>query len=97
MPAAPLGSAYGDLRKVDHYGVLTTIFEVRTWHRQRRRSAYARYRVRIEEMRQSLKDPQAAAKAIPGGFPYRESRSQADDGRQGRTNSSGFDYQYTGH
>jgi len=54
-----------DLRKIDHYECYDDFEWDIAWEKEG--DCYARYRVRIEEMRQSLKILRQACEMIPGG------------------------------
>jgi NAD(P)H-quinone oxidoreductase subunit H len=79
-----------DLRKVDHYECYDDFEWAVAWEKEG--DCYARYRVRVEEMRQSLKILRQAITMIPGGPTENlEARRMAE----GKTSEwYGFDYQY---
>lgn len=81
-----------DLRKVDHYESYDDLDWDVAWATEG--DAFARYRVRMDEMRQSIKIIQQALKALPGG-PYEnlEAKRMAE-GPKSEWNQ--FDYQFIG-
>lgn len=79
-----------DLRKVDHY----ECYDELDWEVQWDTGCdcFARYVVRVREMRESLKIIRQALKALPGG-PYEN--LEAKRMMEGKTSEyNGFDYQY---
>jgi NAD(P)H-quinone oxidoreductase subunit H len=79
-----------DLRKVDHYECYDDFdWNVATANEG---DCYARYRVRIQEMRESLKILRQAATAIPGGPTESLEARRITEGKGGE--ASGFDFQY---
>ena len=79
-----------DLRKVDHYECYDDFEWDIAWEKEG--DCYARYRVRIEEMRQSLKILRQACEMIPGGPTENLEAQRTVEGKKG--DLSGFDYQY---
>lgn len=81
-----------DLRKVDHYECYDDFDWNVAWATEG--DAFARYRVRMDEMRQSVKIVQQALKGLPGG-PYEnlEAKRMAE-GPKSQWNE--FDYQFIG-
>jgi NAD(P)H-quinone oxidoreductase subunit H len=81
-----------DLRRVDHYECYDDFeFDIPT---ATEGDCFARYRVRIQEMRESVKIIRQALKAIPGGpFENLEAKRMVE-GKKSEWN--GFDYQYIG-
>ena len=79
-----------DLRKVDHYECYDDFEWDIAWEKEG--DCYARYRVRIEEMRQSLKILRQACEMIPGGATENLEAQRTVEGKKG--DLSGFDYQY---
>ncbi|HEY9618604.1 MAG TPA: NAD(P)H-quinone oxidoreductase subunit H [Microcoleaceae cyanobacterium] len=81
-----------DLRKVDHYECYDDFDWDVAWATEG--DAFARYRVRMDEMRQSVKIVQQALKGLPGG-PYEnlEAKRMAE-GPKSQWNE--FDYQFIG-
>ena len=60
--------------------------------RDREGDCYARYRVRLQEMRESLKILQQAIRMIPGGPTENLEAKRMAEGKQ--SEAYGFDYQY---
>jgi NAD(P)H-quinone oxidoreductase subunit H len=81
-----------DLRRVDHYECYDDFeFDIPT---ATEGDCFARYRVRIQEMRESVKILRQALKALPGGpFENLEAKRMVE-GKKSEWNS--FDYQYIG-
>jgi NAD(P)H-quinone oxidoreductase subunit H len=81
-----------DLRRVDHYECYDDFeFDIPT---ATEGDCFARYRVRIQEMRESVKIIRQALKGIPGGpFENLEAKRMVE-GKKSEWN--GFDYQYIG-
>ncbi|MGI0489630.1 NAD(P)H-quinone oxidoreductase subunit H [Pantanalinema rosaneae CENA516] len=81
-----------DLRKVDHYECYDDFDWDVAWATEG--DAFARYRVRMDEMRQSVKIIRQAIKGLPGG-PYEnlEAKRMAE-GPKSQWNE--FDYQFIG-
>jgi len=85
-----IGSCW-DLRKVDHY----ECYDELEWDiaYENEGDCYARYRVRVEEMRQSLKIIRQACQMIPGGPTENlEAKRMATDDKKDPI--FGPDYQY---
>ena len=79
-----------DLRKVDRYECYDDFdWEVATAEEG---DCFARYRVRIQEMRESLKILRQACRAIPGGPTESLEARRLQEGRKSRWYD--FDYQY---
>jgi NAD(P)H-quinone oxidoreductase subunit H len=81
-----------DLRKVDHYECYDDFDWDVIWATEG--DALARYRVRMQEMRESVKIIRQALKALPGG-PYEnlEAKRMAEGPK---SEWAGFDYQFIG-
>jgi NAD(P)H-quinone oxidoreductase subunit H len=79
-----------DLRKVDHYECYDDFEWSVAWATEG--DCFARYRVRIEEMRQSLKILRQAIKMIPGGPTENLEARRMAEGK--KSEWYGFDYQY---
>jgi NAD(P)H-quinone oxidoreductase subunit H len=81
-----------DLRKVDHYECYDDFDWDVAWASEG--DAFARYRVRMQEMRESVKIIRQALKGLPGG-PYEnlEAKRMAEGPK---SEWAGFDYQFIG-
>ncbi len=79
-----------DLRKVDHY----ECYDDFDWDVvcEKEGDCFARYRVRVEEMRQSLKILRQACDMIPGGPTENLEAKRMAEGKD--SDFAGFDYQY---
>lgn len=79
-----------DLRKVDHY----ECYEDFDWdiHWETAGDCFARYLVRIREMRESIKIIRQALKGIPGGAYENLEAQRMAEGRKSKWND--FEYQY---
>ncbi|NDG24189.1 MAG: NADPH-quinone oxidoreductase, partial [Synechococcaceae bacterium WBB_10_009] len=78
-----------DLRKVDHYECYDDFDWDVAW--QKEGDCYARYRVRIQEMRESLKILRQACQMIPGGPTEHLEARRLAEGKG--SEFAGFDYQ----
>ncbi|MFM7447923.1 MAG: NAD(P)H-quinone oxidoreductase subunit H [Leptolyngbyaceae cyanobacterium] len=81
-----------DLRKVDHYECYDDFDWDVAWATEG--DAFARYRVRMQEMRESVKIIRQALKGLPGG-PY-ENLEAKRIAAGPKSEWDGFDYQYLG-
>ncbi|MFM7313961.1 MAG: NAD(P)H-quinone oxidoreductase subunit H, partial [Cyanobium sp.] len=79
-----------DLRKVDHYECYDDFDWNIAWEKEG--DCYARYRVRLQEMRESLKILRQAIEMIPGGPTENLEARRIAEGKGSEW--SGFDYQY---
>jgi NAD(P)H-quinone oxidoreductase subunit H len=79
-----------DLRKVDHYECYDDFDWQVAWEKEG--DCFARYRVRIEEMRQSLKILRQACDMIPGGPTENLEAKRLNEGKG--SEAAGFDFQY---
>ncbi|BAU14885.1 NAD(P)H-quinone oxidoreductase subunit H [Leptolyngbya sp. NIES-3755] len=79
-----------DLRKVDHYECYDELDWDIQW--ETRGDCYARYIVRIREMRESVKIIQQALKALPGGAYENLEAKRIESGPKSEWNA--FDYQF---
>ena len=78
-----------DLRKVDHYECYDDFDWNVAWEKEG--DCYARYRVRIQEMRESLKILRQACQMIPGGPTENLEARRMAEGKG--SEFAGFDYQ----
>jgi NAD(P)H-quinone oxidoreductase subunit H len=79
-----------DLRKVDHYECYDDFDWAVAWENEG--DCFARYRVRVQEMRESLKIVRQACQMIPGGPTENLEAQRMAEGKGGP--SSAFDFQY---
>jgi NAD(P)H-quinone oxidoreductase subunit H len=79
-----------DLRKVDHYECYDDFDWAVAWEKEG--DCFARYRVRVQEMRESLKILRQACQMIPGGPTENLEARRMAEGKG--SEFAGFDYQY---
>jgi NAD(P)H-quinone oxidoreductase subunit H len=79
-----------DLRKVDHYECYDDFDWAVAWEKEG--DCFARYRVRVQEMRESLKIVRQACQMIPGGPTENLEAHRMAEGKGSEW--FGFDYQY---
>jgi NAD(P)H-quinone oxidoreductase subunit H len=79
-----------DLRRVDHYECYDDFDWAVAWTKEG--DCFARYRVRVQEMRESLKILRQACQMIPGGPTENLEARRMAEGKG--SEFSGFDYQY---
>nr|ATL58797.1 NADH-plastoquinone oxidoreductase subunit H [Salvinia cucullata] len=94
--SGPLLRASGvkwDLRKVDNYECYANLDWQIQWKTEG--DSLARYIVRINEMRESIKIIQQALKLLPGG-PYENLEGRRFRQQQGKEKWNEFDYQFVG-